>query len=245
MSFAEQLIRSVTCRRLGLIGCLLLPIAAPAQVLINPVIVELGSRQKAATVTVSLGSKAQGAVRLQTQVLSWKQDVDGTSRYAPTSDLIVAPPIAELKPGESQLFRVALRGQRSSPGELAYRLVFEDVAQPAADPTRAVSFRLRYDLPLLVAPSEPARDVLRWQACPAKPAEACVRLSNEGNRRITFATLNVEGPGWTLSVNTPGTVLAGGQREWRVPLPSGQAGAAQRVTGSTRAGQPIEARLSP
>lgn len=244
MTFAGPFIRSIVVGP-WLVAWLLLAGAAYGQVLINPVVVELGARQRAASVTVTLGSKAQSSVRLQSQILQWDQALDGTPRYEPSNDLVVAPPIAELKPGQSQLFRVALRGPRRQAGELAYRLVLEDTTQPSPDPTRAVSFRLRYDLPVLVAPAEPVREVLVWQSCAAKSGEVCARLLNQGNRRITFQALNIEGSGWSVPINTPGTVLAGAQREWRLPLPAGQAGAAVRISGTTRAGAPVQALLAP
>lgn len=241
----EQLIIRKSGARLSLVGCLLLCGGAYGQVLINPVVVELGARQRAATVTVTLNSNAQGALLLQSEVLKWEQAIDGAPRYQPSKDLVVAPPIAELKPGESQVFRVALRGPRPHPGELAYRLVLEDTSQTAPDgSSRGVSFRLRYDLPVLVAPTEPVRNAQRWQACAAKAGEACVRLNNEGNRRITLQALAVEGAGWTRPIDTPGTVLAGAQREWRIPLAVGQSGVALRVSGTTRAGEPVQAQLS-
>jgi fimbrial chaperone protein len=240
----EQLIRRLDARA-SLVGLLLLQSGAYGQVLINPVVVELGARQRATAVTVTLSSKAHGSLLLQSQVLQWAQAIDGSPQYQPSKDLVVAPPIAELKPGESQVFRVALRGARRDSGELAYRLVLEDTAQATSDGSNGgVSFRLRYDLPVLVAPVEPVRNASRWHVCAAKDGEACVRLNNEGNRRITFQTLSVEGAGWTRPIEAPGTVLAGAQREWRVPLAAGQTGAALRVTGTLRTGEPVQAELS-
>lgn len=170
--------------------------------------------------------------------------MDGTALYQPSKDLVVSPPIAQLKPGESQLFRVALRGPRHQPGELAYRLVLEDGHQPQSG-AAGVSFRLRYDLPVLVGPTEPARQALRWQPCQAKPDYICLRLHNDGNRRVTFQSLLFEGLGWTLPVEAPGTVLAGSQREWQLPLRAGQTGVALRVAGVTRAGEPFRSELLP
>jgi fimbrial chaperone protein len=240
----EQLIRNAVTR-LSLAACLVAPWAAHAQVLIDPVVVELSARQRAVAVTVTLSSKAQGSLLLQSDILQWQQAIDGSPRYQPSKDLVVAPPIAELKPGESQVFRVALRGARAHPGEMAYRLILEDTSQIAADgANRGVSFRLRYDLPVLVAPAEPVRVAQRWQPCTAKANEVCVRLSNEGNRRITLQKLSVEGATWTRPIEAPGTVLAGAQREWHVPLAAGQTGPALRVTGTTRTGEPIQAQLS-
>jgi fimbrial chaperone protein len=231
--------------RASLVGLLLLHAGAYGQVLINPVVVELGARQRAVAVTVTLSAKAQGSLLLQSQVLQWRQAIDGSPQYQPSKDLVVAPPITELKPGESQVFRVALRSVRRDPGELAYRLVLEDTAQAAFDGSSGgVSFRLRYDLPVLVAPAEPVRNASRWHACAARDGQVCVHVTNEGNRRITFQTLTVEGAGWTHPIDAPGTVLAGAQREWRVPLALGQTGGALRVTGTLRTGAPVQAELS-
>lgn len=230
---------------LWLAACVLAPCAAQAQILISPVVVELGARQRAVAITVSLSSKAPAPVLLQSEVLQWDQGIDGSARHQASKDLVVAPPIAEIKPGESQVFRVALRGPRRHPGELAYRLILEDISQALPEGAAAgLSFRLRYDLPVMVAPAEPLRVAPRWLACAAKAGEACVRMSNGGNRRITLQTLAIEGPGWSRPVNTPGTVLAGADREWRVMLAPGQAGNALGVAGTTRGGEPIQSTLS-
>jgi fimbrial chaperone protein len=228
-----------------LAACALVPCAVQAQVLISPVVVELGARQRAVAITVSLSSKATAPVMLQSEVLQWEQGLDGAARHQGSTDLVVAPPIAEIKPGESQVFRVALSGPRRHPGELAYRLILEDVSQaPPDNPAAGLSFKLRYDLPVLVAPAEPLRAAPRWLACAAKPGEACVRLSNGGNKRITLQSLAVEGAGWSRPVAAPGSVLAGADREWRVLLAPGQAGAAIGVAGTLRSGEPVQATLS-
>lgn len=216
---------------------------APGQVLIEPVVVELGARQRAASVTITLSPKAAGPLLLQSEVLQWEQALDGASRYQPSSDLVVVPPIVELKPGESQLLRIGQRGPRRAPGELAYRLVLEDVATGATGTSAGVSFRMRYDLPVLLAPSEALRQGLRWQACAPKLDEVCVRLANEGNRRVTLRKLQLSGADWTLAVPAPGTVLASTEREWRLPLPAGNRGAVLHITGETNRGEVVRAEL--
>jgi fimbrial chaperone protein len=218
-----------------------------AQVLIEPVVVELGARQRAASVTITLNPKATASLTLQSQVLQWEQALDGTSRTQPSTDLVVAPPIMELKPGESQLLRIGLRGPRRGPGEQAYRLVLEDVAagSPAAG-LPGVSFRMRYDLPVLLAPAEPVRKALRWLACaPSRADEACVRVANDGNRRVSLRKLSFAGSNWTVPVDSPGTVLASTEREWRLPLPAGGSGPALRVSGQNSRGEAVQAELQP
>ncbi|MDB5874030.1 MAG: pilus assembly protein chaperone PapD-like protein [Ramlibacter sp.] len=231
---------------LGVLGGMLTPAApARAQVLIDPVVVEVGPRQRTVAITVTLSAKAAAPVLLQSQALSWEQAADGSPRLQPTQDLVIAPPIAELKPGESQVFRVALRGPRREPGELAYRLVLEDTyRQPAATAGQGVSFRMRYDLPVLVAPAEPVRNDARWEACAADAAQACVRIDNRGNKRVSLHALTIEGAAWTVPVAAPGVVLAGARREWRIPVPGGASPAPLRVSGSLRSGEAFRADLS-
>ena len=205
-------------------------------------------------------------MRLQADVLRWGQNLKGDALTEATDDLLVTPPIAELQPGQQQLFRVALRGARPAPEELAYRLIFEDIAEPTESASvgqgMSIKFRMRYDLPLLLAPTGPVVNVLRWKPCPldgalapanaaaapAKPgairaAEACIRLLNTGNRRVKVQTLTLAGEGWqqTLPLKEGENVLVGTEREWRVSLKTSQTGALRGVQVQTARGETLQA----
>lgn len=251
----------------GLAAALLASGLASAQVLVNPVVVELGARQRSIAVTVTLSDKASAPMRLQTELLRWSQDVQGAAVTESSDDLLVSPPIADLQPGDKQVFRIALRGARPAPEELTYRLILEDVAEPAAaadsTPGMVIKFRMRYDLPVLVAPTGPVVNALRWKPCPPhetatasatavpvsmKPAtphmtEACVRLLNNGNRRVKVQTLTLTGDNWqqALALKDGVNVLAGAEREWRVPLQAGQTGALRGVQVNTARGETLQA----
>lgn len=224
---------------------------ASAQVLITPVVLELGARQRAIAVTVTLSDKASAPMRLQAELLRWRQDAQGAPLTTPSDDLLVSPPIADVQPGGKQVFRVALRGPRPAPEELTYRLILENIAEPevAADstPGMMIKFRMRYDLPVLVAPAGPVVNVLRWKPCEpdvaTSTATACVRLFNAGNRRVKVQTLTLMGDQWqqALSLKDGKNVLAGSEREWHVPLQAGQAGALQGVQVSTARGETLQA----
>lgn len=225
--------------------------AATAQVLINPVLVELGPQQRSASVLVTLSDKAPAPMRLQADVLQWQQDLDGGDLTQPSTDLLVTPPIADLKPGQKQLFRVALRGGRRAPGELAYRLILEDVAPPRTAMVDAqglaIKFRMRYDLPVLVAPAVPVQNRLRWKSCaPAVPAKACLRLLNAGNRRVKVNVLTLAGDGWqqALAMKEGVNVLAGAEREWQVALEPGHAGPVRAVQVRTARGEDLQAEAA-
>jgi fimbrial chaperone protein len=226
-----------------------------AQMLIQPVVVELAPRQRAVAISVTLSETAPAPVRLQAELLRWKQDPEGHSITAPSDDLIVSPPLADLQPGQRQVFRIALRGAPSNQ-ELAYRLVLEDIADPDAAasgaPGMAINFRMRYDLPVLVAPAGKIQNALRWSACAtavaklapeAVPAEACVRLLNAGNRRVKVQMLTLSGDGWqqALMIKDGENVLVGSEREWHVPLATGQSGALRGVQVQTVRGETLQA----
>jgi fimbrial chaperone protein len=228
--------------------------AAPslAQVLLQPVVLELSPRQRSAMLVVTLSDRAAAPVRLQAQALRWEQDREGRSLTQATDDLLVSPPIADLRPGQRQVFRVALRNPHPLPQEAAYRLVLEDVAAAPVDesgqPLVGLNIRMRYDLPLMVGAAAKPVSMVRWKPCPPEPslaeapkqgvAEACVRLRNAGTRRIRVQALQLAGDGWqqSFAIKEGATVLAGAEREWRVPLPDAGPGPLRDVQVQTTRG---------
>lgn len=201
---------------------------ATAQALISPVVVEFGPNRKIATVRVTLSDRAIKPMRLQVQLLKWQQDLRGAAVTEPSQDLIVTPRIAELRPGEQQVLRLALRPPLPAETESAYRLVLEDIGEPGAMELAggaAVSFRMAYDLPVMVAPRGRLVSALSWRACPPQatpPAGrgVCLRVTNTGNRRLKLQSASLSGDGWKHSIDfeEPDAVLAGASRQWVLPV---------------------------
>lgn len=199
---------------------------AAAQALISPVVVLFGPRQKIATVRITLSDQASRPMRLQAQLLQWRQDLHGNAVTQPSEDLIVTPRIAELQPGQQQVLRVALRGSLPAESEMAYRLVLEDVGElPRVELEGAsVSIRMAYDLPVMVPPRGPVVTGLRWRPCPAGPAPGavsavCVQLANAGNRHVKVQSITIAGEGWqeSLKLKEAEAVLSGTERQWTIP----------------------------
>lgn len=235
----------------------MLSASALAQVLVNPVVIEFGAKQRAATIKISLSDTAKAPMRLQAELMRWEQNLQGDDLVSPGNELLVTPPIADLQPGDTQLFRVAFRGARSAPEEIAYRLILEDIAEPSKAVLEntppgavAINFRMRYDLPVMVAPTGKISNALRWKPCPVEPlasrpaaAEACIRLNNVGNRRVKVQTLTLVGDNWQQSLNFKEgiNVLVGAEREWRMPLQPGQTGALRGLQVQTARGETLQA----
>lgn len=221
-----------------------------SQVSIQPTLVELSARQRTVAISVALGASAARPMRLQAELLRWTQDARGEAVTTPSDELIVTPAIADLRPGQRQTFRIAFRGSAPPDTELAYRLILEDVgAVPTVDPSRgtAITFRMRYDLPVLIDPAGPPRADLRWTPCDPAPAATspigdCIRLANAGSHRVKLQSLRLLGDEWQHEhvLEKPQTVLAGSEREWRLPRSGAALLPIRTVAAVTATGQAVQ-----
>lgn len=116
-------------------AALLLAVLSPAVVAggfqVSPTIVELAPGGK--TASYQLHNRGTEPVSVQVDVMAWSQD--GTEKLVAATDVVVAPRIATLAPGKSQLVRIALRAP--APTGRAYRVKLREVPPlPTALPTR-------------------------------------------------------------------------------------------------------------
>ena len=131
---------------------------AYAGVAISPVVVEMNSPRRA--VAVSVNNSGDRPITLQSDVMLWKQ-VEGLDRYEPSDALLVVPPIVEIQPGTSQVFRLIQRTPVLSSVEQTYRLILEDITEnQVKDGQAAISFRLTHNLPVMIAPAGKVRNAI-------------------------------------------------------------------------------------
>lgn len=211
---------------------------------VSPVLVELGSARRVVSVVVS--NPTASTKTFQTQLLSWRQD-GGTDHYAESEDLILTPAIAQIAGGTTQVFRVALRGGQQLPVERSYRLILEDITEESASQGGSVvNLRFRFSVPVMVAPSVPVSSAPRWSLCPAPPGKGCVRLDNEGNRRLRLSSLSLEGQGgWRQDVvGGAGTILAGAWKQWVFELLPQHQGVPVRISAMGEGGA-LKSEIAP
>ena len=221
---------------------------------ISPVVIEVDTARRAVAVTVT--NQGDEAVTFQTDTLVWRQ-VNGVDKFDPTDELLVVPPIVKIAPHSSQVFRVTLRQPSPSPIERTYRVVLEDVSESQratnTNGGASVGFKFAHNLPVMIAPAGKINNAARWAACAPKAAaaaerapsspEACIRLLNAGNRRFKVRNLTVTGDDWKqdFPVKDGANILAGAEREWRIPLQAGQTGALRSVQVQTARGETLQA----
>lgn len=220
------------------LGCMCLPATA---VTISPIMVELTPQKKVASIRVL--NDSDELMTFQAETLSWQQ-TGGEDRYLQTQELLVAPPIAQIEPRASQIFRVTLRNSAPFGAERAYRLVFEDITTDISGQQGMVKLRFRHNLPLFVTPSQSAVANSLWRHCIAPLNMACIELENQGNRYVRLSGMAIEGPGWRKDIPGGSTVLAGATRQWMFDLKAGQV-AASRVIVTSSVGNTEKAVLLP
>ena len=76
----------------------------------------------------------------------------------------------------------------------------------------------------------------------ATQAAHCIHLLNAGNRRVKVQSLTIFGDGWQQPVafGDGENILAGAEREWRIPLKAGQTGHFLSVQVQTARGETLQ-----
>jgi len=227
-----------------LLGCLLALISgfATAQnsFTVSPLRVDLSAKAPAAVIDVI--NTSAGALTLQIQQRGWVQNA-GSDAQSETRDLILSPAIFTLQPGEKQVVRIALRGAPDAQRERAYRVFVSEVPTPqlkVAPDASGFRVALRMDLPLFVAPLQPAVPVPAY-AVDANGARLIVR--NSGDAHIRYTDFTVLQAGRKLAELPIFTVLAGSERRFELPRDKLGAGGGLRVQANSNAG-PIDAAVA-
>jgi len=131
---------------------------------ISPVRLDLSSAARSASLTVR---NEEREALVQAQVMLWEQ-VEGEEKLTPTRDLLVSPAVFTLARDGSQLVRVALRSAPTDPTrELSYRLILQEVPQPANPNFSGLQIALRLSVPVFVAKRGAIGPVLAWSAAPS------------------------------------------------------------------------------
>lgn len=198
-------------------------VASSAQaVTISPVVLELTPAQRVVAVTVS--NESDTPLTLQAETLEWTQ-ANGEDRTEASDDLLVVPPLAEIRPGGSQIFRVTLRRPASAIAERAYRLVLDDVSEIKRETKEiGVNFNFSHRLPVFVTGTGKIGAKPRLGICPAPAPPGCVRLDNGGDRFVQVKRLTVAGSNWRKDMDISTRVLSGAWKQLTFDSPANYVG---------------------
>lgn len=199
---------------------------------VAPILLEFAPTQNSQTLW--LANTGQHPLRAQIRVQQWTQ-VDGQDVLQPSDALLASPPLVEIAAGHSQLVRLVQAAASNTAGELAFRLIVDELPGGADTMGSGLQFLLRYSVPVFVLPPGAIPQLERSGARPVTDAQllqgqwrmegrnATLTLQNNGKQRIRISQLSwvtPSGPAVDISPGLLGYVLAGSRMRWTLPLPA-------------------------
>lgn len=198
---------------------------------IAPLRVELPTGTDFAPMVV--GNAMDRVVAVQVRIFGWNQE-DGQDRYAPSTDLIASPSLFRIEPGKSQDFRVIRQNALPAGAEQRYRVVIDQLPEPASHGVQAAATRLQLLVPLFAGSDAAAPARLS-----AAVGDGTIILSNAGGRTARINSLAVVGPDgtkWPVASEQARYVHGSSSMTYTVAGYSCAAGPPQRVIGQTDGG---------
>jgi fimbrial chaperone protein len=154
---------------------------------------------------------------VQIRAYAWNQDGD-KDELTPSNEVVVAPPIATINPGDSQVVRLILR-QPPQGKEGTYRILLDQIP-PAAEPG-VVHVVLRLSIPIFAQPATRAAAHVEFHA-EVKDGQTYLVGNNDGLRHEAIRDIELStSDGRKLKIE-PGVspyVLAGTTRHWKIDAP--------------------------
>jgi fimbrial chaperone protein len=203
---------------------------------IAPTRVELDARRRIEVLTVH--NQGVEPAQVQVRAFAWSQR-DGQDQYDETHEVLVAPPVFELPPQADQIIRLALRRNPDPTRELSYRVVLEEVPHELPVGVTGLKVALRLTIPVFVAPAQPARAVVTWQAHRLADGTLQIQAANSGGAHVQINQFDLQLGDATapLPVRTAWYVLPGSEVSWIVRPPANVTReAALQVQGSSDRG---------
>ena len=176
-------------------------------------------------------------VAIQVTIQRRETAIDGSEVLTPAEEgeFVLFPPQMVLRPGQSQAVRVQWRGNATPAGELAFRVITEQLPinlQRERQGGAQVTLLSRYEGTLYVSPAGATPAIAVDSAEPITDDKGAQRLSvtvsNTGTRHAILGNLklNVTGGGQSVTLApeqlegmTGANVLAGATRRFSVPWP--------------------------
>jgi len=194
------------------------PAATAGSLHVKPTTVILPPGQAAATVTVT--NTGDAPLNAQIRVFEWTQS-ENKDDLNPTQALVASPPAATLAPSASQVIRLVRVDKSKVAHEESYRLLADEIIDPATAPTVGVAIRMRYSIPVFVTPAnaKPAKVTVTAQLA---GHSLTLNADNKGGTHAQAANVSVE---YSDGTSTPvvkgllGYVLPGKTMLWTLDLP--------------------------
>lgn len=211
---------------------------------VMPTTITLGPGK--ATAVLMVTNEGDDPINAQVRVLEWSQN-GGKDALAPTQKIVASPPMATLAPKQTQSIRVVRVDKSPATAEEAYRLLVDEVPDPAKAPRTGVTVQMRYSVPVFVLPKATMPPGNVTVTAQATGNALSLKAHNPSEAHVQLADVSVEHPGGSTTPVQPGLlgyVLPGGTMQWTLAVPPNAAanGRPMRVHANVN-GQPLNVDL--
>lgn len=189
--------------------------ALSASLRVAPVALDL--RAPTAASTIRVRNDENRPLHVQVRVFRWSQR-GGEDVYEATNDVVASPPITTLQPGGENLVRIVRTTQRPVQGEESYRIVVDELPDPARRQAGTVVLVVRHSIPVFFGPPDAAGAQPSWSVTPVRGGYR-VTVSNAGGQRLKVSNLVLSENGRVLARQDGlvGYVLGNAAASWLVP----------------------------
>jgi fimbrial chaperone protein len=195
--------------------------AAAATFTVEPTQITLSGRTN--SVLLTLRNESTEPLRFELSAFTWAQSPSGEMQLEPTEDVVFFPSLLTVGPGESRRVRVG-SATSSEAREKSYRIFVEELP-PANRQGGGVRVLTKMGIPIFVAPSK-AVAAASLSSLDLQNGAVRFTLNNDGTVHFLPGDIRVKGfagSAVTLEDQVNGWyVLAGGRREFSVPLKAAQ-----------------------
>jgi fimbrial chaperone protein len=202
----------------GVAAALLMPLpelAEAASLQVAPVILEIPA--PGASATIKLRNEGTTALNAQVRVFRWTQ-VNGEEKLEPTDAVVASPPIISLAGKSDYVVRVVRLSKQPIASSETYRLLVDELPDPARQRHGTVAIVLRYSIPVFFYSAQAAAPKLAWSTS-QRGGQVFVTATNDGDRHVRLADLKLDaGQGRSIAFGSglAGYVLGHSSMRWTV-----------------------------
>jgi fimbrial chaperone protein len=218
-------------------ACLCTARVEAASLRVAPTTLDLLAPDSAAT--LNLRNEDNRPINVQIRVFRWTQS-GGADRLEPTTDVVASPPSQALGANADNVVRVVRVSKQPVAGEESYRVVVDELPDPARRRPGVVNLVLRYSVPVFFRGPDAAHAQVSWTVGRSGNTLA-VTAKNAGQQRLKIADLKlIDGAGQsvTLGKGLVGYVLGSATMRWSFPAhATNLSGRAVTLSAQSDAGQ--------
>jgi fimbrial chaperone protein len=197
--------------------------ADAASLRVSPVLLDLSAPTAATSLRV--WNDAKSPINVQVRIFRWSQK-NGEDVYTPATDVVVSPPMTQLKGGGENMVRIVRTSKTPVRAEESYRVIVDELPDAGARRAGTVNLVIRHSIPVFFSQSDLDTAKPAWSVTRTSGGYR-VSVNNSGNKRMRISNLVLQNAGGSAVGRQDGLVgyvLGRSNTSWFIPAAGGKAG---------------------